>query len=394
MTSADRQLYIDLGYRQCSRRGESICGDSVMFRQLDGERFLFVLSDGLGHGVKANILATMTASMALRFIAENKNIVQSAGIIMDALPVCRVRKISYATFTIVDSRADDGQTRVIEMGNPECMLFRRAGEQKLPSRQIAAPRHPDRAMSVYNFTAEAGDRLIALSDGITQAGLGTPGKPTGWGRDGCLARIGAILADQPEISAHELSGRIMQEAIALEKNHAAADDMTAAVIHYRHPRKLLLFTGPPYDSGRDAECAARLKNFTGTRVICGGTSAEIIAREWKKELTPDFASVGGELPPMSKLEGADLVTEGIFTLPVAAKYLEQRSDAGHNDPAAKLARLLQEHDIIDFLVGTRINEAHQDPNLPIELELRRNIVKRIAAVLREKYLKEVNIQFV
>ncbi|MPN13306.1 hypothetical protein SDC9_160627 [bioreactor metagenome] len=156
---------------------------------------------------------------------------------------------------------------------------------------------------------------------------------------------------------------------------------------------MLLFTGPPFDRERDAECARQFRDFDGTRVICGGTSAAIVSRELGIPLIPEPDSGSGDLPPTSKLEGADLVTEGIVTLSRAANYLEQ-GDAEHNNPAGHLVDLLRRNDVIEFLVGTRINEAHQDPNLPADLELRRNIVKRVAAALRDRYMKEVRITFV
>ena len=156
---------------------------------------------------------------------------------------------------------------------------------------------------------------------------------------------------------------------------------------------MLLFTGPPFDQNRDAECARLFREFRGTRVISGGTSAEIISRELGVPLELDLDSASGDLPPLSRLKGADLVTEGIFTLSRAARYLES-GEFQHNDPAGQLVELMRRNDIINFLVGTRINEAHQDPNLPVDLELRRNIVKRLAAVLRDRYMKDVEIHFV
>ena len=135
------------------------------------------------------------------------------------------------------------------------------------------------------------------------------------------------------------------------------------------------------------------QEFPGTKVICGGTSAEIIARELKLPLSVDLSTMGGDLPPLSRMPGADLVTEGIFTLSRAASYLE-KGDYTKLDPAEKLVELMRRHDIIEFVVGTRVNEAHQDPNLPVDLELRRNIIRRLETVLRDRYMKEIRITFV
>lgn len=385
-------LFIDTGFAQCCHFEEKACGDSVAFKRIPAEeRLIAVLADGLGHGIKANILATMTTTMALRFSAEDREIEHYAEIIMDALPVCQVRKISYATFTIVDTRLG-GKTSVVEMGNPEFLLMRAGKPVQLERKEFFSPKYRDRVMSSCSFQVQPQDRIIFFSDGVTQAGIGSGEFPLGWRAGGVEKYVAEQLAYDPEINSQELAERILREAIAHEPHHEPADDISAACLYFRKPKKLLLFTGPPYNAERDAECAVLFREFEGTKVISGGTSAEIIARELKLPLTIDLNTFSGDLPPSSTMPGADLVTEGIFTLSRTAKYLEEGT-AG-NDPVGKLAEMLRSHDIINFLVGTRINEAHQDPNLPVDLELRRNIVKRLGKILKKKYMKDVEINFV
>ena len=393
MNLTTENLFIDTGYSQCCHYDEKACGDAVAFKRIPAEeRLLAVLADGLGHGLKANILALMTTTMALRFSAEDREIVHSAEIIMDSLPVCQVRQISYATFTIVDTRLG-GITRVVEMGNPEFLLFRGGAVHPIEGVEFASPKYSDRTMTAYTFRAQPEDRVLFFSDGVTQAGLGSPHFPLGWRSSGVIDYVTAQLRNAPDISAQELSERILREAIAHEPGLRPADDITAACLYFRRPHRMLLFTGPPVDPARDAECAKLFHDFKGTKVICGGTSAEIIARELNLPLTVDLNSMGGDLPPMSRMPGIDLVTEGIFTLSRAAGYLE-KGDHAKLDPAQQLVELMRRHDIIEFVVGTRINEAHQDPNLPIDLELRRNIIRRLETVLRDRYMKEVRITFV
>jgi len=394
MSGTSPQLFIDTGYSQCTKRGQEICGDAISFKRLpEEERFIAVMSDGLGSGVKASILALMTTTMALRFVAEDRDILHSAEIIMDALPICQVRKISYATFTIVDTTLS-GRTRVIEMGNPEFMLMRNGQRVMLESRNCDSPKWQDRTLTIYDFTAMPHDRLIFFSDGISQAGLGTQAWPLGWRVAGCQKYVQGLLNINSGISSHDLANCVMREAIAKEPGLVAGDDMTCGVIYFRYPKKLLVFTGPPYDRARDGECAEMVRDFEGAKVICGGTTAEIIGRELGRELVMDLKSIGGDLPPVSSMDGVDLITEGIFTLTKTAQYLERGAGINANDPAGKLVNILLTNDIIEIVVGTRINEAHQDPNLPVDLEIRRNIVKRIAKVLSSKYLKEVKIRFV
>ena len=393
MTPSTDSLFIDTGSSQCTHFDERICGDVLKFRRIPEEgRLLSVLADGMGHGVKANILATMTATMALKFAAAEREIVHSAEIMMDALPVSRDRDVSYSTFTIVDIRPG-GWIYLVEMGNPEFILLRRGRVHTVTGCTFASPKYKDRTMAAFHFQALPGDHLLYFSDGVSQAGLGTPHLPLGWQTSGAEAYAVEQLAQNPGLGAQELSERLLRQAIAQEPHLRPADDITVACIHFRTPHRLLLFTGPPVDPARDAEIGEMFRNFDGAKVVCGGTSAEIVARELKVPLKADFESYAGDLPPSSLIPGIDLVTEGIFTLTRAASYLEKH-ELQKLDPAGRLANLLRKYDVIEIVVGTKINEAYQDPNLPLDLEFRRNIVKRLESSLRDSYMKEVHVRFV
>ena len=389
------QLFIDLGFAQRNKYGENICGDAFKYQKSEDDgRVVAVLSDGLGSGVKANILASMTATMALKFAADNEEkIVHAAEIMMGALPICQVRKISYATFTIVNAGLN-GAARIIEMGNPGFLLFRQGKEVEVEYEILESPKWNDRKMKVYRFNVEPVDRLIFFSDGISQAAMGSKQYPLGWREKGCSEYIQKILEQRTDISSHELCEMVLREACRKEPTGVNKDDMTCAGLYFRYPRRMILFTGPPFDRKRDAECAELVAHFDGDKVVSGGTSADIISRELGRKLTMDLKNVNPEMPPMSFMEGIDLVTEGIFTLTKVAQYLEDYETVKRDNPAGKMVELLLRNDIIDVLVGTRINEAHQDPNLPLDLEIRRSIVRRIAKCLETKYLKKVNIRYV
>jgi serine/threonine protein phosphatase PrpC len=387
-------LFCDLGFKQHQKHGQDICGDAFKYEKLlDENRIIAVLSDGLGSGVKANILASMTATMAVRFAAENMDFIHYAEIMMSALPICKIRKISYATFTIVDVMLN-GKVRVVEMGNPAFILLREGQGVAVPYKELVSEKWENRTMYFYEFEAMPNDRLIFCSDGISQAGMGTDKYPLGWREVGCQAYLEKVIAERRDIAAHDLSDLVIREALRKEPEFLSVDDMTCAVIYFRTPRQMVLLTGPPFDRQRDVECAQLIDSFAGDKVICGGTTAEIVARELARKLTMDLRSGSADLPPASEMAGVDLITEGIFTLTKTASYLEVGRCEYDNSPAAKLVKILLRNDIIVIWVGTRINEAHQDPNLPLELEIRRNIIRRIADILRKKYLKEVNIKYV
>ena len=238
-----------------------------------------------------------------------------------------------------------------------------------------------------------GDRLICTSDGITQAGMGSGGHPLGWRAKGCRQYVLDEVARDPLISARALSRNILSQALLLEPNQRAYDDMTAAVVYFRQPRRAVILTGPPYESQKDKEFVAILDKFEGQKIICGGTTANIVARELGRAIHNSLHSGDGDIPPSAEMEGVDLVTEGILTLTRVAQLLERREAPRENNPATRLYDILVNSDYIEFVVGARINEAHQDPSLPIDLEIRRNIIKRICHVLERKYLKEVRVSF-
>ncbi len=387
-------LFVDINYSQQMKNRQYICGDSFMFQKIDNEnRYISVLSDGLGSGVKANILASMTAKMALKLVASNKEVLKTVETIMSALPICRIRKISYATFSILDTSAD-GHTRVIEMGNPQFFIVRNQKVFTCNSEEIFSKNWQDRKINVYDFYIQADDRLIFFSDGIIQAGLGTLRYKLGWRLEGCRKFIEQWIVKNKDITSSSLCDIIIKEAISKEKGLVAHDDMTCAVVQFRHPKTMILMTGPPFNNSKDKVYAGMIKNFGGEKIICGGTTARIISREFNRKITVDLSTSSAELPPISYIDGIDLVTEGIFTLTKTAQLLEYNSRPNGNNAATKLIDIIRRNDIIEFVVGTRINDAHQDPNLPGDLEIRRNIIKRIAKTLKGKYLKEVKITYI
>ncbi|MCD8352004.1 MAG: serine/threonine-protein phosphatase [Planctomycetaceae bacterium] len=388
------ELFIDVHHHACRKWNQNVCGDAFASKRFDNEgRLIAVLSDGLGSGVKANILACMTAQMALRFVAAGTDLLRSCEVMMESLPVCQVRKISYATFSIVDCDME-GMTRVVEEGNPDCIVMRRDIPDDVPARIMTSRMFPDRHMRITETSMQPGDRLIVCSDGVTQSGTGTMAYPLGWRREGLKDFLVETVRGDRLISSRDLSRSVVEAAMALEPNFQPNDDTSCLVMYFRKPRRLMVLTGPPYDPDRDGECAAVLDEFQGRRAICGGTTANLIAREWGAYLETELPARGATLPPCSAMTGVDLVTEGVLTLTQVARRVEAREALGNGDPADRLMDLLLDSDTIDFLVGTRINEAHQDPTLPLDLEIRRNVVRRIATALSENYLKKTSIRFI
>jgi hypothetical protein len=386
--------FIDIDFCQRSKAGQFVSGDVFASRKIKEEgRTISVLSDGLGSGVKASVLANLTATMALRYTSAFVDVRKSAGTIMDTLPICEVRKISYSTFTILDLD-HSGRMRVIEHGNPPLLVLR--GEEPVPldRAEVTLENWKDRAIHYSEFDLQLNDRAICFSDGISQSGLGRKGFPLGWGGDKVAGFICRQIAADAHASSRDLARRVLDEALANDGS-VAKDDMTCAIVYYRRPRPLLVITGPPFSKERDSELADLILDFDGKKVICGGTTANIVSRLLARPVTSLLTRLDPEIPPAARMEGVDLVTEGTMTLARGAEMLEHGGgESWPDNPARELMNLMLQSDIVQFVVGTRINEAHQDPNVPVELDLRRNIIRKIAGLLENKYLKECEVHFV
>ncbi len=389
--------FIEVDFCRHYKSGQRIGGDVFLLsRQKEDGRLVCTLSDGLGSGVKANVLANLTATMAQRFVLQRLDVRASAEIIMNTLPVCSVRKVSYSTFSIADI-GPDGKGRIIEYDNPPYLFIRNGrvidlDKQTIPLKRKGAVR--EELLLLSDLRMRVGDRLVLYSDGVSQSGMGSRLYPLGWRREHIISMVEELLASRPDMGARELSHAICARA---KRNDglAARDDITCSVISFRKPRQLLVLTGPPVDRSRDSTMAGIYGSFNGRRIISGGSTAGLIARETGNEVVLDLHSGSDEVPPASRMRGADLVTEGLITLSRVTAALEKRMEpaAVPYGPLRSYLELLLDSDSVHFLVGTKINEAHQDPNVPVEMELRRTIVRRMQKVLEELYLKKTEMKF-
>jgi hypothetical protein len=219
--------------------------------------------------------------------------------------------------------------------------------------------------------------------------------PFGWGDDATGAYLESTIVENPGISANDLSKKVLEKAKMLD-GLKIKDDASCAVIYLRAPRQLLFCSGPPYHKESDKLLADTINNFKGKKIICGGTTAQIVSRELNVSIETPLFDLGSEIPPASKMQGVDMVAEGILTIGKVVEILEYELDLNDQKlgSAAEIVKMFFETDSIHFLIGTKVNNAHHDPNLPIELEIRRSVLKKMAYLLENKYLKEVELRYV
>ena len=387
------KFFIEVDCYQLCEKGQSISGD-VYLQKRSGDRIIQVLSDGAGSGIKANVIASVISSMAIGYTYADEPVLRAAKAVVDTFARGKhLNDVKQATFTIIDTDRT-GHVKIVEFENPPRVLLRNGDILPLPRTEHIFRVSNGRELSLYitEFDAQAEDRIVIFSDGVSLSGYATRRMPFGWGKDGVLQMLQDTIKKKNNISASELVRKVINQA---ETNDlfAVKNDMSCAAVYFRQPRKILVSSGPPFNAEKDKELADMIARYDGDTIISGGTTAQIIARELNREISVVMKRDPSGLPPISTMKGVTLITEGVLTLARVKTLLDllKSSEVKGNGTDAVFVRMLLSHDIIEFVVGTRINSVHQDPNLPVELDLRRNVIKDIARQLEVKFMKEVSI---
>lgn len=390
-------LHVDVDFQQKLANGQVVCGDVFQSRRISGEgRYILVLSDGIGHGVRANVLATLTASMAMNYTTFHTKPEIAANVFMRVLPRSSEGKESYATFTIIEIDNDE-LVRIINYDNPPTLILRYGKPYK--PRELEVPirgeENVGKILRVREFKPVKGDRIVFVSDGVTQSGLGGKRFPMGWGRDQLAGFVQGQLERDADMTATRLARKIINQA-AMNDAFEMKDDASCGVVNFREPREFMVITGPPFQKIKDLDFVERVRKFPGKKIICGGTTAEIIARELQLELSLQHYHEGDSIPPAALMEGFEMVTEGILTLGRVEEILDSYTSNTRLDDSVpgEVVRLLLEHDVIHILLGTRINRTHQDPEQPFEVQIRKFVVKRIVKILEERFFKKIYLEFI
>ena len=398
VTTINPGFHIEIDVQQKRPKGEIACGDIFQSSIIREEgRTIIVLSDGIGHGIKASVLATLTSTMALKYTTLHTKPEIAARIIMETLPKSSDGKENYATFTIIELD-DEGHVRIVNFDNPRILVIRNGISAQLKEYELTVrgEENQGKVLHCKEFIARKEDRIVFMSDGVPESGLGYKRFPMGWGMDNVEDFVLSQVNRMPDMSATKLARKLVNQAM-MNDEFSVKDDTSCGVIYFREPRKFMLITGPPFYKIKDFDFVGRIQDFKGKKIICGGTTAEIIARELDLSVEIQHGNKNLDtLPPSAKMEGFEMVTEGILTLGKVEEILENyNSDTRlHDSTPEEIVKLLLQHDMIDIIVGTRINWVHQDPDQPLELELRKFVIKRIMRLLVHKFFKEVNIEYV
>ena len=386
-------LCADIGYKSINHYGEELCGDHVDVVEENENSTVIVLADGLGSGVKASILSTLTSKIISTMMAAGLSIEDCVSTIAATLPVCSVRGVAYSTFTIMHIVNND-TIDIIQYDNPHVIVLRDNVNYDYPKTEMNIE-----GKKIYKTSLKLreNDIFIAMSDGCPHAGLG--GRYNfGWKREEIVEYMAAV--SYCGYTAKNMATMLVDECDKLYGNKPG-DDTTSCVVKIRKREPMNILFGPP--SNRD-DCNRMMALFfskEGKHIVCGGTTSSIAARYLGKPLRASLNFESSDVPPTAELEGVDLVTEGVITinkvLEYAKDYLGENKHYEHwnfkRDGASMICRLLfEEATDINFYVGRAINPAHQNPDLPITFSIKMNLVEELSVCLK-KMGKRIKVSY-
>ncbi|MEE1046610.1 MAG: SpoIIE family protein phosphatase [Clostridia bacterium] len=377
-------LCADIGYKSIYHYGEELCGDHVDIVEQNENSTVIVLADGLGSGVKASILSTLTSKIISTMMAAGLPLEECVSTIAATLPVCSVRGVAYSTFTIMHIK-DNETAEIIQYDNPHVILIRDNVSCDYPKTEMNID-----GKRIYKSTVKLceNDIFIAMSDGCPHAGIGTAFN-FGWKQEDIAAFMETI--SHCGYTAKTLSTILVDECNKLYGNRPG-DDATACIVKIRKREPMNMLFGPP--SNR-SDCDRMMSLFfskEGKHIICGGTTSSIAAKYLGKTLKPSLNFERSDIPPIAEIDGVDLVTEGVITVNRVLEYAKDYLDKNESyeqwnfkrDGASLISRLLfEEATDINFYVGRAINPAHQNPDLPINFSIKMNLVEELSACLRQ-----------
>ena len=386
---------IDVAWKSLNKHGEELCGDKVeIVKTADSD--ILILADGMGSGVKANILSTLTSKILATMLYEGAVIESCVETIAKTLPICQERKVAYATFSILQI-FHNGDAYLVEYDNPDCVFIRNKKIIKYPYevREIEGKK-----IHEYRFQVQKNDCFVLMSDGVIYAGAGEILDLQGWTWENMSEYT--LKCTKETLSASRLAAMLSQACDDLYVQKPG-DDTTVAVARVIERRVVNLFTGPPKNKEDDEKLMYEFMHTEGKKVVSGGTSANIASRILHKEIITKVDRSNPDVPPMATIEGLDLVTEGVLTMGKSLKLLKQYEndefdaeffdELDANNGASKLAKLIiEECTELNLFVGTAINEAHQESDLTFDLSLRMNLVEQLRCVV-EKMGRKVQVKY-
>lgn len=387
------RLCADIGWKSINHDGEQLCGDHIDIIEQSDSSTIIVLADGLGSGVKASILSTLTSKIISTMMAEGLSVEECVSTIAATLPICSVRGVAYSTFTIIHIINND-TVEVIQYDNPKVIMIRDFEVVDYPTEELNVG---GKTILKSLIGLNEGDIFVAMSDGCPHAGIGTAYN-FGWKREDIAEFMAGIAT--AGYTAKTLSTMLVDECDKLYGSHPG-DDATACVVKIRKREPMNILFGPPRN--RD-DCNRMMSLFfskEGKHIVCGGTTSSIAAKYLHKQVKATLNFEHSDVPPIAEIEGVDLVTEGVITINKVIEYakdalaenkLYEKWGFGRDGASLICRMLFEEATDINFFVGRAVNPAHQNPDLPINFNIKMNLVKELSDCLK-KMGKRIKVSY-
>ena len=386
-------LCTEIDYRSLNKFGEELCGDHVDVVEQGENSSIIVLADGLGSGVKANILSTLTAKIISTMMAQSMSIEDCVATIASTLPVCSVRGIAYSTFSIIRI-IDSEEAEIIQYDNPHVILLREGKKVEIPETVMEIE-----GKTIYQsrIPIRRNDVFVAMSDGAVHAGVGKL-LNFGWKREDIIQFLETLY--DVRFTAKIITGMLLDQCGRLYQNEPG-DDTTVCTIKIRNREQINLVVGPPANPNDVRKMMSLFFSKEGKHIVCGGTTSSLAAHFLDKPIKAEFNYVDPSIPPTAEIDGVDLVTEGVLTinrvLTYAQNYLDNKGSYSQwrskRDGASLLARILfEEATDINFYVGKAVNPAHQNPELPINFSIKMRLVDELSDCL-QKMGKHIKVSY-
>lgn len=387
-----KNMFMESGFVSLLKYGEELCGDRIA--TLNNDDFsTIVLSDGLGSGVKANILSTLTATIISTMMDQGMPIEECVSTIAETLPVCSVRQVAYSTFTILQV-SKTGDAYLVQFDNPDAIFLRDGHSLPYRSTQKIIC---GKTIKESTFKVQTGDMFVLMSDGAIHAGVGKV-LNFGWQRDNIVEF--AESKYEPTMSAKTMAATICEACRDLYLNQPG-DDTTIAALKIRERQVVNLMIGPPQNRSDDEKIMQLFLSKEGKRIVCGGSTSQVVSRYLNSPIKTRIDYPDPTIPPIAQMEGVDLVTEGVITIGRVLEIAQQYSAANDisihwknkHDGASLICKLLfEEATDINFFVGKAINPSHQNPNLPISINIKMKLIEDLGKCL-ENMGKKVKMYF-
>ncbi|MGI6718608.1 MAG: SpoIIE family protein phosphatase [Bacteroidales bacterium] len=374
-----RDLFLEYGYTSLNKHGEELCGDKVEYNISD-DYMTLVLADGLGSGVKANILSTLTSKILCTMVSNNISIEECIETMIKTLPVCKVRDIAYSTFSVIHVNKS-GKGVLIEFDNPQAIYYHKGKSRDFDRQEMIIC---EKKVYKTDLNLIEDDIIFIMSDGTIHAGIGSV-LNFGWDREEIKKHLDNNIKKNMSARAAACLLASACNDLYLDK---PGDDTTVAAVKIRRELKVNIMVGPPIDKNMDNFYVSEFLKDCDKKIVCGGTSSQIVARELNQPLITSFDFPDKEVPPIAYIGGIDLATEGVLTLrkllDLSEKYLSV-SDLtpktnNKQDGASLLAKILfEESTHVEFFVGQNVNVAHQ--GLPIDTTMKLKLIESLSSNL-------------